>query len=42
VDSIALNAKALRRAGLISEAQGEAMVEAAAESNAGGTCAEDD
>jgi hypothetical protein len=42
VDSIALNAKALRRAGLISEAQGEAMVEAAAESNAGRTCAEDD
>jgi hypothetical protein len=42
VASIARNAKALRRDGLISEAQQEAMVEAAAESNAGRTCAEDD
>jgi hypothetical protein len=42
VASIALNAKVLGGAGLISEAQQEAMVEAAAESNAGRTCAEDD
>jgi hypothetical protein len=42
VASIALNANALRRDGLISEAQQEAMVEAAAESNAGKSCAEGD
>jgi hypothetical protein len=40
VASAALNARALRRAGLISEEQQEAMVEAAAESNAGSSCAE--